>query len=263
VLRALTVGPLAVLCWFLALLILALLLPLLLLLGLVGGAGGRRALAAIGRWFLRSFFVRYMPLIRFHRFAERPSRQDLAGRPPCVFAANHRSWLDALLALALFPRVVVPVKPEYLRIPVLGSAMRWLGCLPLDGSSPAMVVAAAKESRRAIGAGRSLFVFPEGTRAPGLRLLKFSDVFFRVALDCDVPVVPVLLHSDERYLSPDDERLIPPRRPTWRIRLLEPVQPDRRDRPADIGRQVRRRLAAGLAELDRAAGLGEDERRPA
>jgi 1-acyl-sn-glycerol-3-phosphate acyltransferase len=223
----------------------------------LGGAGGRRALAGIGRWFLGAFFVRYMPLIRFHRFAERPARRDLVDRPPCVFAANHRSWLDALLALALFPRVVVPVKPEYLRIPVLGIAMRWLGCLPLDGSSPATVIAAVAESRRAIESGRSLFVFPEGTRAPGLRLLGFSDVFFRVARDCGVPVVPVLLHSDERYLSPEDERLIPRHLPTWRIRLLEPVEPDRRDRAADIGRQVRRRLTAGLVELDRAAGLDE------
>jgi len=244
------VGPLAVLSWLLAMLSLVALLPVLLLVGLLGGAGGRRALRRVGAAFLRGFFVRFLPLIRFHTFAELPSRRGLIERQASVYAANHRSWLDALLALALFPRVVVPVKTEYLRIPVLGLAMRWMGCLPLDASSPATVLAAVERGRRALAEGESLFVFPEGTRAPGERLLGFSDVFFRVAVESAVPVVPVLIHSDERYLAPADERLVPARRPTWRVRLLEPVEHDPRDRAADVGRQVRRRLGAGLAELD-------------
>ncbi|MBW2276515.1 MAG: 1-acyl-sn-glycerol-3-phosphate acyltransferase [Deltaproteobacteria bacterium] len=248
--RAVFVGPLAVLSWLLAILLLLIFLPLLLLFGLIGGAGGRRALRRGGAAFLRGFFLGYMPLIRFHVFAELPRRKELLERPACLYAANHRSWLDALLALALFPRVLVPVKAEYTRIPVLGLAMRWMGCLPLDAASPATVLAAVDESRRALAAGESLFVFPEGTRAPGDRLLKFTDVFFRVAVESGVSVVPVLIHSDERYLAPSDERLVPARRPTWHVRLLEQVEPDRRDRAADVGRQVRRRLTAGLAELD-------------
>lgn len=248
--RAVLVGPLAVLSWFLAMLVLLVLLPIVLLVGLLGRAAGRLTLRRLGAAFLRGFFVRYLPLLRFHRFAELPARQELTTRPARVYAANHRSWLDALLALALFPGVLVPVKSEYLRIPVLGLAMRWMGCMPLDASSPATVMSAVEESRRALVGGESLFVFPEGTRAPGLRMLGFSDVFFRVAVESDVPVVPVLIHSDEPYLSPTDERLVAARRPTWRVRLLEPVVPDPRDRAADIGRQVRRRLSAGLAELD-------------
>lgn len=249
-LRSLTVGPLAVLSWLLSMLLLLALLPLVLPFGLVGGRGGRRALRRGGAAFLRGFFVRFLPLIRFHAFAELPSRRELLARPASVYAANHRSWLDALLALALFPRVVVPVKSEYLRIPVLGLAMRWMGCLPLDASSPATVLAAVDLSRRTLADGEHLFVFPEGTRAPGDRMLGFTDVFFRVAVESAAPVVPVLIHSDERYLAPSNERLVPARRPTWRVRLLESVVPDPRDRAADVGRQVRRRLAAGLAELD-------------
>jgi 1-acyl-sn-glycerol-3-phosphate acyltransferase len=248
--RAAFVGPLAVLSWLLAMLVLLVLLPVVLLVGLVGRAGGRRALRRVGAAFLRGFFLGYLPLLRFHTFAELPSRQELLSHPACVYAANHRSWLDALLALALFPRVLVPVKSEYLRIPLLGLAMRWMGCLPLDATSPTTVLAAVDEGRRALAGGESLFVFPEGTRAPGSRMLGFSDVFFRVARESEVPVVPVLIHSDEPYLAPHDERLVAARCPTWRIRLLEAVEPDRRDRAADIGRQVRRRLGAGLAELD-------------
>lgn len=249
-LRPLIIGSLAVVSWLVAMLVLLVGLPLALPIGLFGGPGGRRLLRSGGVAFLRGFFVRYLPLIGFHSFAELPGAEDLQRSPVCVFAANHRSWLDALLALALFPRVVVPVKSEYLRIPVLGVAMRWIGCLPLDASSPATMVAAVEQGRKAIAAGHPLFVFPEGTRAPGDRLLGFTDVFFRIAVDCAVPVVPVLIHSDRRYLSPQDQRLMPSRKPTWRIRTLEPVKPDRRDRAADVGRLVRRRLAAGLAELD-------------
>jgi 1-acyl-sn-glycerol-3-phosphate acyltransferase len=257
VLRTLTVGPLAVVSWFVFMLVLAVHLPFLLIIGLVGGSGARSALRWLGSWFLRTFFVSYMPLIRFHRFAELPDRAALAAGEACVYVANHRSWLDALLALALFPRIRMPVAVEYTRIPLLGIVIRWMGCLPLDTSSPATVVEAVELSRKAVAEGHCLFVFPEGGRSPGRHLLGFSDAFFRVALDCQVTVVPVLLHSDEPYLTPGNERMVPARLPTWRVRLLEPVGPDRRDRPADIGRRVRKSLAAELSRLD----VGADQAR--
>jgi 1-acyl-sn-glycerol-3-phosphate acyltransferase len=258
--RRLIVGPLGVLSWLIAMLLLLVSLPLVLLLGALGGRAARRLLRRSGAAILLVFFLGYLPLLRFHAFAELPPRAARVDHAPCVFAANHRSWLDALLALALFPRVLVPVKSSYLRIPVLGVAMRWMGCLPVDASAPASVIAAVAAGQRAVAAGESLFVFPEGTRAPGTELLLLNDVFFRVALECDVPVVPVLIHSDVRYLAPRDERLIPARRPTWRVRLLDAVRPDQRDRAADIGRQVRRRLAAGLDGLDRPSAVGAAER---
>ncbi len=247
--RWLTVGAAGFGGWAVANLLLLAALPLLALVALIGRRRGAVALRRFGSWFLRSFFVRYLSAVRLLGFAELPDPASTRG-PPRLYVANHRSWIDALLALALFPGVRVPVSAGYLRVPLLGILIRWSGSIPVDTASAASALEGIGRARRALEAGDSLFAFPEGRRAAGRRPLPFSDVFFRVAIDAGVPIVPVVLHSDEPYLAPGPGSWLPRRRATWRIRVLEESTPDPRDRPADLGRRARKLLAEQLAELD-------------
>jgi 1-acyl-sn-glycerol-3-phosphate acyltransferase len=249
--RWLTVGVAGYLAWLVVNLALLVAIPLLWPFSLLDRRSGYRRLRRAGAAFLRGFFVGYLALIRLHRFVELPPRAP-AGAPR-LLVANHRSWLDALLVLAFFPQVRVPVNASYVRVPLLGLAIRWMGCVPLDRSSPAALVDGIGALREILARGESLAVFPEGARAAGPELGAFTDVFFRLAIEAAVPVVPLVLHSDEPYLTPRGSYLTA-RRATWRIRMLEPLEPDPRDRAADLGRRARKALAAALAALDR--GLG-------
>ena len=250
--RWLTVGVASFAAWLVVNLLLLVAVPLLFPFSLFDRASGYRRLRRAGSAFLRGFFGGYLSLICLHRFAELPPADR--GRPgePRLFVANHRSWLDALLVLAYLPRVRVPVNASYVKVPLLGLAIRWMGCVPLDRGSPAAMVEGIDRLRAILERGGSLAVFPEGARSRGRELGRFTDVFFRLAIEARAPVVPLLVHADEPYLTPNGSYLTA-RRATWRIRLLDEIETDPRDRAADLARRSRKVIGAALDTLDRGA----------
>lgn len=141
--------------------------------------------------------------IRFHRWSTRwllGIRSRVEGEVPqgaALIAAKHQSMYETLELLLLLPRpAAVVVKRELAEIPLWGSVAQLYGVIPVDraGSAPALraMLAAAKA---AVGQGRSIVIFPEGTRVspgeqPPLRA-GFSGLYRMLAL----PVVPVALDS--------------------------------------------------------------------
>ena len=125
-------------------------------------------------------------------------------RGPAVIVANHGSYLDALVLVAVLPEdTAFAAKDRLASYPALGRAIRQIECVLVErGRTDATEALAGALSR-----GRPLFVFPEGTfvRPPGL--LPFRLGAFRVAVDAGVPVVPVALRGP-RDIWPDE---------TWRL----------------------------------------------
>jgi 1-acyl-sn-glycerol-3-phosphate acyltransferase len=58
-----------------------------------------------------------------------------------------------------------------------------------------------KECERAIGAGISVMMFPEGTRSKDGELLPFRDGAFRLAISTGVPILPIAL-AGTRQMRP-------------------------------------------------------------
>ena len=115
---------------------------------------------------------------------------------PCVVVANHCSHADVPALLAALPatsRPVVAAAADYwFGQPVRGWICRTLvSGFPVrrDGGGSADLQAAVT----ALRAGRSVIVFPEGTRARAGALREFHTGAFRLAAHAGVPVVPVWL----------------------------------------------------------------------
>jgi len=248
--RWLTVGVLSYGSWLLFNLLLAVVFPLFLLVGALAGRAGRAWLKRIVALLLRVFFIHYLSFIRVYRFAEIPDKKQLESAAAKVIIANHRSWLDAILVMALVPGAVLPVKTAYTRIPLVGRAMVWLGCVPMDRASRDSIATGIAQIRNALDRGETVAAFPEGRRAPDTRLRPFSDVFFRLAIETGAPVVPVLLHSDLPYLSPAKGTFLTARRANWRIRMLGEVYAREGEQGVDLGRRVRESMDRELRSLD-------------
>jgi 1-acyl-sn-glycerol-3-phosphate acyltransferase len=250
-LRWLTVGVAAYVGWLAANLVVLALMPLALVTEAFGGVAGRRFLRRSAVGFLKTFFLGYFRLIGVYRVAELPDQDRLAALRPCAFAANHRSWLDALLLSALIEGVRIPVNREYTRIPLAGKMMSWLGCISLDRHSRESIAGGVEEVRRLLAAGEPLAFFPEGTRSPIGTLRPFGGVFFRVVAEAGIPTVPVLVHLDHAFLGPKSENFLTPRGTVLRIRLLDPVEPEDGEGGADLARRVGKVMRTELARLDR------------
>ncbi|MDL2285766.1 1-acyl-sn-glycerol-3-phosphate acyltransferase [Desulfovibrio sp. OttesenSCG-928-F07] len=71
--------------------------------------------------------------------------------------------------------------------------------------------------------GASIFYFPEGTRTRTGKLQPFYAGMFRVAVSCNVPVVPVVFHNT-RDICPAGTFAANPQE--LRISVLEPIYPE-------------------------------------
>ena len=124
-----------------------------------------------------------------------------AGRS-CLFLANHVSNLDPPVLFPLLPgRSSVLLKRELMSIPILGTAMKMAGFVPVEraarrNAAQASVTAAAA----ALASGLHILIFPEGTRSSDGRLAAFKKGPFYLALQSGAPVIPVVLSGTERML---------------------------------------------------------------
>ena len=114
---------------------------------------------------------------------------------PLVIAANHTSYLDGLLILALYPRAVRFVAKNTLRRGWTGPMLRNLGTLFVERFDVKQGVDGTTPIRDAVAAGEAVVFFPEGTfgRMPGL--LPFRMGAFQVAAATGAPVQPVGLRG--------------------------------------------------------------------
>ena len=250
VFRWLTVGGASYLGWLVVNIVVAVLVPVCIVIEKVGGRGGIRLLRTVFAALFRVFFLGYFSLIRVYRVAELPDRKLFGSLGPAVFVANHRSWLDPLLIYALIPDVLIPVDITYTKVPLASRVMRWLGAVPFDRNDRQMTRDSVVAMKQALHEGRPVAAFPEGTRSPVGELGSFSSIFFHTAIEEGVPVQPLVIHLSYPFLGPGTQNFLTARRADLTIQLLDTVRQIRRERGADLGRQVRKQMARRLAVLD-------------
>lgn len=115
-----------------------------------------------------------------------------------VIAPNHYSEFDPLVvAVAVWRAGRLPrfmAKESLFRVPVLGAVLRATGMVPVARQSSA---AAARETLNAsetlVEHGRGVIVYPEGslTREPDLWPMRGKTGAVRLALEADIPVIPM------------------------------------------------------------------------
>ncbi len=167
-----------------------------------------------------------------------------------VFMANHQSNCDPPALISSLPDLIVMVKKEFFRVPILGRAMLACGFIPVDRKAPEAARRAVEKAVESIRAGHSILVFPEGTRSPDGRLQKFKRGVFVMAMEAGAPIVPVTISGSRQVMRKGESAMHPG---TVRITVHAPVLTQGRtvaDRPR-IMSEVRRALIAGLTEEER------------
>lgn len=127
---------------------------------------------------------------------------------PAVVVANHVSWLDPLVMLALAPAIPL-AKREVLGWPVVGPTAHRLGAVFVRRDDPHSGARAIRKMARALTSGQRVLGFPEGTTSAG-DVLPFRRGLFGLALLARVPVVPVAITwSDRRAAWVGDDGFVP------------------------------------------------------
>jgi 1-acyl-sn-glycerol-3-phosphate acyltransferase len=119
-----------------------------------------------------------------------------------VYAINHLHWLDVPLVGALSPRVVDFVaKVEVGKLPAVGRFIEWHGAILVRrGASDRDAV---RQMRQAARDGHVVGLFVEGTRMTSGRPGPAQPGAAMVALQEDVPVVPIAVYGTQ-FWKPGD-----------------------------------------------------------
>jgi 1-acyl-sn-glycerol-3-phosphate acyltransferase len=117
-------------------------------------------------------------------------------RGGCIVVANHSSHADTAVLLAALPpkaKAVFGAAADYwFDVPVrrfIASSLA--GVLPVRRTGESSYDALLAAVRPALRAGRTVVIYPEGTRSADGTVAEFRSGAIRLARDCGVPIVPV------------------------------------------------------------------------
>jgi 1-acyl-sn-glycerol-3-phosphate acyltransferase len=119
-----------------------------------------------------------------------------------IFMSNHASNIDPPLMLPLIPgRTSVMVKQELFRYPLLAKIMRIGELVPVDRGNRDAGIAAVQTASAVVHRGINMTIYVEGKRSFDGKLLPFKKGPFYLAMECNVPVVPVTI-AGTHYVMP-------------------------------------------------------------
>lgn len=148
-----------------------------------------------------SRMIKFLGGLYFHAAAdvECVGFENFPAAGPYIFASNHISNMDVVYAGLYAPRsLYFMAKVELYKNPIFGWAIRMCGSFPVyRGESDAW---ALRQAGRVLEAGQVLCMFPEGTRSKGKAQLRRGKAgAVKLALDYQVPVVPVAISGTEKF----------------------------------------------------------------
>ena len=124
--------------------------------------------------------------------------EHLPTQGPYIIAAKHQSAFETLNLPYLknlgYPAIIL--KMELTRIPVWGWYFSGMGQIAIDrGSGTEAMNSIVRGCRRALDSGRSVIIFPQGTRVAVGAVKPYKIGIAKVYRDVRVPIVPLALNS--------------------------------------------------------------------
>jgi 1-acyl-sn-glycerol-3-phosphate acyltransferase len=121
-----------------------------------------------------------------------------------VFLSTHQSYMDIPAMLGYLPaQLRIAAKKILFRIPFMGWHLWRAGHIPIDRSSTENAVTSMQRAAAYLHQGICAFVFPEGTRSRDGHLHQFKKGGFKLALQAQVPIIPITILGTRRILPPD------------------------------------------------------------
>ncbi len=112
-----------------------------------------------------------------------------------IFVANHPTLIDEVAIMSCIPLCNCIVKKTLWQHAYLGSIVRAAGYIVNDHTAQLI-----KDYEDSFKAGRSLIIFPEGTRSPLYSLHTFQRGAAQIALRTEIPIVLVVITCDPPIL---------------------------------------------------------------
>ena len=128
-------------------------------------------------------------------------RENIQKGKSYVFVSNHQSAYDIFL---IYGYLGAPIKWMMKKglgnIPLVGLACRKAGFILVDNSSARNAQKSIQEAESRLKEGQSLIIFPEGGRTTDGHLRNFKRGAYLIAVDLQLPLVPITLNGPYKVM---------------------------------------------------------------
>jgi len=175
-------------------------------------------------WLLK--FVLLGPMLRLWCRPTIEGRENIPEHGGALLASNHLAVADSFfLPLLVRRRITFMAKREYFTQPGLVGWFKreffyGVGQVPVDRGSGSAARAALDTGIRLLREHHLVGIYPEGTRSPDGRLFKGKTGVARMALEAEVPVIPIVMIGTDK-VNPIGSRIWRPHK--VRIKIGEPL----------------------------------------
>ncbi len=178
-------------------------------------------------------------------------KENLVPGVSYVMVSNHQSHFDVPILMGhIWREFQWVMKKELRKVPIFGPACERIGHIYIDRKDREKAVAALNAARPRLVGGVSVLFFPEGTRSADGRMREFKKGAFVMALDLDLPILPISVSGTNAILPGRSFRLLPGKA---LVTIHPAVDPkayghEGRDR---LMADVRNIIASGLTDWER------------
>ena len=163
---------------------------------------------------------------------------------PVIIAPNHQSYWDIMLLYGLYKPYKWVSKEEIFKVPFIGWNMELNQYVKLARGDRKSIKEMMATCRKWLEQGSSLLLFPEGTRSPDGEIKEFTSGAFKLATDCNVPVIPVVVDGTH-LLYPKGSNIIS-FKGNLTVHVLPPVYPKNFETVRQMRDFVRDKMVAEL-----------------
>lgn len=153
-------------------------------------------------WIARNIWANFV-LYGMFLFPRIKREQKLEKGESYMLIGNHTSMMDIMMMLRVSKNPFVFVgKKELSKIPIFGFFYRRV-CILVDRSSSKSRSAVYKRAQKRLNQGVSICIFPEGGVPDDITVVldSFKDGAFRLAIEHQIPVVPIVFLDNKKRFS--------------------------------------------------------------
>lgn len=127
-----------------------------------------------------------------------------------LFISNHQSDFDIAIFLAMVKKQKGFIaKIELEKVPILGTWMKSINCVFMDRKDLKQSLETILKGIKLLKEGKSLVVFPEGTRSKSDTMGDFKAGSFKLATKSKVPIIPVTICGSYKIMEGNKYKIKP------------------------------------------------------
>jgi len=206
------------------------------------GKDPRRAFQWVVQYYWRLFFW-MSPLIGR---IEIVNREYLNTTVPAVYAVSHQSSIDFVLMGSMIKDFVSISNHPISDFRLFFGVPKLVGVYYMKREDANASIAVYNRLADALEHNVSVFLFPEGTRNYSPELKPFQKGAFRLAVDRNVPVVPVVIQGSGKIVTKGSNLNKTFRRTDISVTFLPPIPPGEGEKVRDFSARVREAMQSEL-----------------